>query len=50
MDDLAYLFCNKPKICNHIFFDCDVASAMWVEDRNILGLAVWLLLIMSVFW
>uniref|UniRef100_A0ACD5V946 Uncharacterized protein n=1 Tax=Avena sativa TaxID=4498 RepID=A0ACD5V946_AVESA len=37
VDDLTCLFCNKLETCNHIFFECVVATAAWKEVGRITG-------------
>jgi hypothetical protein len=36
VDDLTCLFCNELETCDHLFFECAVATAIWSEIRRIL--------------
>jgi hypothetical protein len=31
VDDLTCVFCNEVETCQHLFFDCVVASKIWKE-------------------
>jgi hypothetical protein len=34
VDDFTYVFCNEIETCQHLFFDCVVASNMWLVSRG----------------
>jgi hypothetical protein len=38
VDDLSCLFCAESETCDHLFFDCAIASAIWAEVRQIMNL------------
>jgi hypothetical protein len=38
VDDLSSLFCAESETCDHLFFDCVVASTIWAEVRQIMNL------------
>lgn len=35
MDDLSCLFCSEPETVHDLFFDCCVASVMWLYLSDI---------------
>jgi hypothetical protein len=37
VDDLTYVFCNELETCNHLFFECVVAKAVWNEMKTCVG-------------
>jgi hypothetical protein len=40
VDDLTCVFCNEVESCQHLFFDCVVASNTWKEIVSVLGLKI----------
>jgi hypothetical protein len=34
VDDLTCVFCNELETCIHLFFECVVAKAVWVEMKR----------------
>jgi hypothetical protein len=37
VDDLTCVFCNEEESCQHLFFDCVVASKIWKDIVMALG-------------
>lgn len=38
--DLSCLFCSETESCDHLFFECVVASVVWHELHRLIGLPV----------
>jgi hypothetical protein len=38
VDDLTCVFCNEVETCQHLFFECVVASNIWKEIGSVLDL------------
>jgi hypothetical protein len=37
VDDLTCVFCNELETCNHLYFECVVARAVWNEIKTCVG-------------
>jgi hypothetical protein len=40
VDNLTCAFCNEIETCNHLFFDCVIAKAVWDEVKICVGSSV----------
>jgi hypothetical protein len=52
VDDLTCVFCNELESCQHLFFDCVVASELWKEVCSVLeiGLVISNMHVVSSLW